>query len=113
MASSPEQPDYRAALRAMIRAQREMADAMEKLVEAAPAVPPPNLTGCSGEIVQTLRAVGHRLTGEQLHSEMSARGFVYSEAKVKSTAGTLVDLGQITNDQASNPKGYGLPEWPK
>jgi len=79
---------------------------------APPAVVPGRKpVGCPREILETLRAAGHRLTGMQLTSEMSRRGFSYSDNTVRATAGTMVDLGLLTNCQQSNPRGYGLPEW--
>lgn len=68
-------------------------------------------SGCTREIIETLRDVGRRLTGEQLQHEMEQRGLRYSDSKLRLTAGVMVELGVLTNEQQTNPKGYGLPEW--
>jgi hypothetical protein len=62
-------------------------------------------------IVDTLRAVGHRLTTSQLLSEMVKRGERPSESTVKKRLAAMVTDGRLTNDQKARPKGYGLPEW--
>lgn len=87
---------------------------MSRPVPAVPVQEPGDqrpLAGCPREIIDTLREVGHRLTSTQLAAEMSRRGLDRSETAIKNAAGTMVDMGALTNDPAANPRGYGLPEW--
>lgn len=67
--------------------------------------------GCPREIIDTLREVGHRLTATHLLAEMERRGYGRSDTAIKTAAGTMVDMGALTNETSANPRGYGLPEW--
>jgi hypothetical protein len=72
--------------------------------------------GCSvweadGQIVETLKAVGHRLTTSPLLSKMSERYENVSVSTFKQRAAVMVREGRLTNDPKARPRGYGLPEW--
>jgi hypothetical protein len=62
------------------------------------------------QIVETLRAVGQRLTTSQLLSEMSNRRLNPSESTIKKRLAELVRLKWLDNDPKARPKGYGLRE---
>jgi hypothetical protein len=63
------------------------------------------------QIIETLRAVGHRLTTDELLTEMSNRGLDPSDSTVKKRLTVLVKDRRLTNDPKARPRGYGLPEW--
>jgi hypothetical protein len=63
------------------------------------------------QIIETLRAVGHRLTTTKLISAMTECGLNPSESTVKKRLAGLVKSGQLDNDPKARPRGYGLPEW--
>jgi hypothetical protein len=63
------------------------------------------------QIIETLRAVGHRLTTTELIDEMAQRGLNPSDSTVKKRLAAMVKNGQLTNDPKAKPRGYGLPEW--
>lgn len=67
--------------------------------------------GCSAEIKVTLREVGHRLTTPGILREMSKRGYEWAESTVKQNLAFLVENGDLDNQQHTNPRGYGFPEW--
>jgi hypothetical protein len=72
----------------------------------------PSQSEVDREIIETLRAVGHRLTTTKLLGEMSRRKLNPSASYVKKRLAELVKAGRVTNDPNAGPKGYGLPEWP-
>jgi hypothetical protein len=63
------------------------------------------------EIVDTLRAVGHRLTTSRLLKEMNDRKMNPSESTVKKRLAEMIKDRRLNNDPKTKPKGYGLPEW--
>jgi len=63
------------------------------------------------QIVETLQAVGHRLTTKKLLGEMSKRKLIPSESTVKKRSAEMVKIGRLTKDPKAKPPGYGLPEW--
>jgi hypothetical protein len=63
------------------------------------------------QIMETLRAVGHRLTTEKLLTEMTRRGLHPSNSTVKKRLAYLVKARRLTNDSKVRPRGYGLPAW--
>jgi hypothetical protein len=63
------------------------------------------------EILETLRAVGHRLTTGALLAEMARRGLQSSLSTVKKRLAALVTNGTLEKDAKARPRGYGLPEW--
>jgi hypothetical protein len=63
------------------------------------------------QIIEALRAVGHRLTTEELLVEMSDRGWNPSDSAVKKRLAELARDGRLTKDPKARPRGYGLPEW--
>jgi len=63
------------------------------------------------EIVETLRAEGHRLTTSKLLSAMTRDGLNPSESTVKKRLTEMVKGGRLTKDPKAKPPGYGLPEW--
>lgn len=63
------------------------------------------------EIINTLKAVGHRLTAMQLLAEMAQRGYEWSEASVFNWCSRMVKDGKLTKDPSASPPGYGLPSW--
>jgi hypothetical protein len=63
------------------------------------------------QIIDTLRAVGHRLTTTKLLSAMTGRGLNPSESTVKKRLAGLVKGRRLTRDPKASPRGYGLPEW--
>jgi hypothetical protein len=71
----------------------------------------PSRSGVDREIIETLRAVGRRLTTGGLLGEMARRGLVPSEPYVKKRLAELVKGGRVTKDPKATPRGYGLPEW--
>jgi hypothetical protein len=63
------------------------------------------------QILETVRAVGHRLTTHALLAEMERRGYPASEPYVKKRLSALVKGGWLDKDRAARPPGYGLAEW--
>jgi hypothetical protein len=63
------------------------------------------------QIIDTLRAIGHRLTTAKLLREMSNRGLNPSESTIKKRLAVLTKSHRLTNDPKAKPRGYGLPEW--
>jgi hypothetical protein len=63
------------------------------------------------QIIETLRAVGRRLTTEGLLTKMSDRGLHPSVSTVKKRLAYLVKAGRLTKDSKARPRGYGLPQW--
>jgi hypothetical protein len=63
------------------------------------------------EIVETLRAVGHRLSTEKLLDAMDKRRLNPSPSTVKKRLAAMVKDERLTKDPKSRPRGYGLPEW--
>jgi hypothetical protein len=65
-----------------------------------------------GQIISTLKVVGHRLTTTELLSEMKNRNSEdFSESTVKKRLAKMVLENRLTNDRKGEPPGYGLPEW--
>jgi hypothetical protein len=71
----------------------------------------PHERKCDRQIIETLRAVGHRLTTSKVLSAMEKRGSIPSESTVKKRLAVMAGDGRLTKDPNANPKGYGLPEW--
>jgi hypothetical protein len=63
------------------------------------------------QIVETLRAVGHRMVTMKLYHEMDRPNRVVSLPTLKKRLAALVRDGWLDNKQKARPKGYGLPEW--
>jgi hypothetical protein len=63
------------------------------------------------QIIETLRAVGHRLTTTQLLEEMSKRELHPAESTIKKRLAVMTGDGRLNNDPKAKPRGYGLPEW--
>jgi hypothetical protein len=63
------------------------------------------------QIIETLRAVGHRLTTKKLLAKMSDRKLNPAESTVKKRLAEMVKNRRLTNDPKARPRGYGLPEW--
>jgi hypothetical protein len=63
------------------------------------------------EILETLKAVGRRLTTRKLLAEMGQRGLFPAESTVKKRLAELVKGQRLINDPHARPRGYGLPEW--
>jgi|SRR5581483_12048452 len=62
-------------------------------------------------ILETLRSVGHRLTGSQLLSAMERLGHEFSERRLFGELAKLARLKILTKNPDADPPGYGLPEW--
>jgi hypothetical protein len=73
--------------------------------------PGPSVWAVDREIIETLRAVGRRLTTEGLLGEMSRRGLNPSGSTVKKRLAELVKGRRLNNDPKARPRGYGLPGW--
>jgi hypothetical protein len=64
------------------------------------------------QIIETLRAVGHRLTTDDLLAEAANRGLILSEHTVKRRLAALVRDKRLTSGgRGRGSKGYGLPDW--
>jgi hypothetical protein len=71
---------------------------------------------CDRQIIDTLRAVGHRLTTTELLSKMENRYVEKrqskpSESTVKKRLAVMTKDGRLDNDPKAKPRGYGLSEW--
>jgi len=98
---------------AMVNLDRSIED-IEAIVSAKSGAlgerEPPPLRESERQIVETLRAVGHRLTTRKLLDEMSKRGPT-SESTVKKRLAEMVKTDRLDSDPKAKPPGYGLPEW--
>src|SRR5262249_25415505 len=64
-----------------------------------------------GQIISTLKVVGHPLTTTKLLSEMNSRNSEpFSVSTVKKRLAEMVRENRLTNDRKGEPPGYGLPE---
>jgi hypothetical protein len=62
-------------------------------------------------ILETLRAVGHRVTTSELLTEMTKRDLSPSDSTVKKRLAQMVKDRRVDNKPKAKPKGYGLPGW--
>jgi len=69
------------------------------------------LSGAEENIIDVIRAAGHRITGKEVLAELRKRHGAASEGTTKVTLASLVRRVLLTNRQDVIPKGYGLPEW--
>jgi hypothetical protein len=63
------------------------------------------------QILETIEAVGHRLTQRKLLSNMTERYGPVAESTVKKRAPVMLRQGRLTKDPNASPPGYGLPKW--
>ncbi len=75
--------------------------------EAPQPVPVPR-HGCAADLCGILRDADRRLTTLEILSECSRRDLPWGESQVKAALATMVDMGILTNDTKTNPKGYTL-----
>lgn len=66
------------------------------------------LSGCLGEILQTLKDVGSPLTATLLKRQMAVRGFIWDERTIKRYLAVLMEDGTIENPAGARPSGYRL-----
>jgi hypothetical protein len=98
------------------------AETLEELLQDYTPTPPQNWNGPRAnsysalpefdrQIIETLRAVGYRLTTMKLYGEMDRPDRPVSLPTLKRRLAELVDGQWLDNDQKAKPRGYGLPEW--
>jgi hypothetical protein len=63
------------------------------------------------DIVVLLARTGRRLTTMQILEGLEKQGTAHGESTVRKVLAAAVEAGRLTNDQAGNPKGYGLPHF--
>jgi hypothetical protein len=85
-----------------------------RVVISLPPLPPPpdpaeEPHAALLDIVALLARTGRRLTTMQILEGLEKQGTPHGESTVRKVLAAAVDAGRLTNDQAANPKGYGLP----
>jgi hypothetical protein len=63
------------------------------------------------DILEVLRDTGHRLSTMQLLEALQRAGKVHGESTIKRKLAEMVAGGELTNEQRTTPRGYGLPSW--
>ena len=131
-------PDREALLRAIVRAIRSIPQSIRVSLDAPgyhaavelppqPTGPPgpgevqpapqpaqpeaPDSSGCRADVLDALRAAGHRMTTTQLLAALERADKVWGESTVRMALARMVDSGELTNRSDVRPRGYGLPEW--
>jgi hypothetical protein len=102
--------DAAAMIEALRNARDNLADALDDLEGPRGETERPERES-DREIIETLRAVGHRLTTGGLLREMTKLELNPADSTVKKRLAELVKDGRLTNDPKAKPRGYGLPEW--
>ena len=81
------------------------------VLSAQPA-PDDSPRDCEVDILDLLEEVGHRMTTVRILRELESRDQIHGESTVKTTLSRLCREGKVTNRTDTNPRGYGLPDWP-
>lgn len=93
-------------LTAKVAALHSEIDGLRTDIAALKAKPEPS--GCLRDILAVLRTAGRRLTTNRILEELEKAGYEWSESTVRHTLATAVASELLTNDQQSDPRGYGL-----
>jgi hypothetical protein len=65
-------------------------------------------TGCRRDIIQVLKAAGHRLQTPKILDAFVAEEIEWSDRTVKRYLAELIAEGKIDHDPDDDPPGYGL-----
>jgi hypothetical protein len=65
----------------------------------------------AADVLQLLRAIDRRLTGQQIAEELSARKIYWSSSLLDHTLSEMRRRADLSNARDARGNGYGLPEW--